>query len=261
MVRQEPSPADNSFCVVIKMASPQIEKGFTRIANEILERLVNTPLLGSEFQVLLCIIRKTYGYQNKVDIISLSQFQKATGLSRPTVVKTLKNLVTRKMVVKIYLPHDRISFSFNKNYDEWVVNISKLVKGKWVASKDVLTETSKDVLTHKRKKERIHTKEIDTPETSSGGLVSQVIKLFEEVNPATKSYYNRPPQRKACQSLIDEYGFEEVSKVIAFLPRSNKMSFVPTITTPIQLWEKYQALKDGLQRKKSELSTKGKGLA
>src|SRR3990167_1288652 len=160
------------------MASPQKENGYTAISNEILERLVNTPLLGSEYQVLFCIIRKTYGYQKKVDIISLSQFQKATGLSRPTVVKTLKNLVTRKMVVKIYLPHDRISFSFNKNYYECVVNISKLVKGKWVASKDVLTETSKDVLTHKRKKET-NTKEIAEINSAEGFSLKEEIKKLE----------------------------------------------------------------------------------
>lgn len=135
------------------MANPQKENGFTPIANEILERLVNIPLLGSEFQILFFIIRKTYGYRKKEDRISLTQFEKGTGLSRPTVVKTLKNLMARNMIVKIYLPDENKGYSFIKDHEKWVVNTHLLVKGKWITSKDVLTKTSKDVLTHKRKKE------------------------------------------------------------------------------------------------------------
>lgn len=158
------------------MASPQTENGYTKVANELLEEIVNTSLLGSEFQVLFAIIRRTYGFNKKQDVVSLSQFQKDTGLSRPTIVKTLKNLMARKMVVKIYLPEAKIAFSINKDYDSWVVNTSKLVKGKWVTSKDVLTETSKDVLTHKRKKE-IYTKEIATTSVAPFSLKEEIQKL------------------------------------------------------------------------------------
>jgi phage replication O-like protein O len=146
------------------MANPQKENGYTPIANEILENIVNTSLLGAEFQVLFFIIRKTYGYHKKQDRISLTQFEKGTGLSRPTVVKTLKNLMARNMVVKIYLPDGNVGYTFIKDHEKWVVKTHLLVKGKWSTSKDMLTETSKDVLTHKRKKD--NTKEIvasDTP--------------------------------------------------------------------------------------------------
>lgn len=140
------------------MANPQIENGYTKIANEILERLVNTPLLGAEFQVLLFIIRKTYGYNKKQDRISFTQFEKATGISRQTINKTIKNLITKGMIVKIYLPQGNIGYTFIKDHEKWVVKTHLLVKGKWATSKDVLTESGKDVLTHKRKKET--TKEI-----------------------------------------------------------------------------------------------------
>lgn len=146
------------------MANPQKENGFTPIANEILDKLVNISLLGSEYQVLFFIIRKTYGYHKKVDRISLTQFEKGTGLSRPTVVKTLKNLMARNMVVKIYLPDENKGYSFVKDHEKWIVKTHLLVKGKWETSKGVFTENGKGVLTHKRKKEI--TKDIvasDTP--------------------------------------------------------------------------------------------------
>jgi len=238
------------------MANPQKENGFTAIANEILEKLVNIPLLGSEFQVILFILRKTYGFQKKSDVISLTQFEKWTGVSRPTVVKTIKNLVLRKMVVKDALLGDKISFSFNKNYEDWLVKPAKLVKHRDRSSLARLTKSSKARLTHKRNKEI-------TKETSKGvnPLGAELIKLFEEVNPYCKKFYGNTTQRRACDELIETYGFEEVSRVIPALIKTNKMPFFPNITTPSQLLQKYQQLKDKWAQKKVELQTKGRGLA
>lgn len=233
------------------MANPQKENGYTAIANEILEKLVNTSLLGSEFQVLFFIIRKTYGYQKKADIISLSQFQKGTGISRPTIVKTIKNLISRNMIVKIYLPEDKISFSINKDYDSWVVNTSKLVKGKWVTSKHILTETSKDVLTHKRNKE--NTKEIILAEQSSADIV-KVIDSFKVVNPAFKKWYGNKTQRASIQSLIESHGLAKVLSVISILPKTNGISYVTTITTPQQLEDRWATLEAQLRKMKNEKS-------
>lgn len=160
------------------MANPQKENGYTPIANEILEKLVNTSLLGAEFQVLLFIIRKTYGYHKKQDRISFTQFEKATGLSRQTINKTIKNLISKGMIVKIYLPENNLGYTFIKDHEKWVVKTHLLVKGKWSTSKDVFTKTSQHVLTHKRKKE--NTKEIvvnDTPYS-----LKEEIKKLEESN-------------------------------------------------------------------------------
>lgn len=134
------------------MASPQKENGFTPIANEIVEALVKACLLGSEFQVVLFVIRKTYGWNKKYDIISLTQFEQGTGLSRPTVVKTLKNVVIKNIIIKTTLPSGKSALSFNKDYERWVVKAPLLVKSNGIYSKDALTATSKDALTHKRKK-------------------------------------------------------------------------------------------------------------
>ena len=49
---------------------PQIENGYTRIANEILDTLCMFSIPGECMQVLNCILRKTYGYQKKEDRIS-----------------------------------------------------------------------------------------------------------------------------------------------------------------------------------------------
>jgi len=234
------------------MANPQKENGFTPIANEILELLVNTALLGAEFQILLFIIRKTYGYHKKKDRISLTQFEKNTGLSRPTVVKTLKNLVSRGMIIKIILPNENVEYSFEKDHEKWVVNTALLVKHNDEGSKARLTETSKHGLTHKRKKD--NTK--DNSETSSPD-VPLLIKAFESLNPASKKFYGNTTQRKACESLISEYGLERVISVVEkTLPKTNGLKFFPTITTPLQLQDKWVALKSAIIKYKQEQKPK-----
>jgi Helix-turn-helix domain len=81
---------------------------------------------------------------------------------------------------------------------------------------------------------------------------ADIIKSFEVVNPSCKNMYGNITQRNACDELIETYSFEEVMKVIAILPKTNKMTYFPTITTPLQLWNNYQKLKDKLIQEKNK---------
>lgn len=136
------------------MASPQTEKGYTKIANELLDELVATHLPASEKSMMFFIIRKTYGYGKRADYISLTQFQKGLRYSRPVVCKALKNLVNRKMVVKTQL----LAISIEKDYEKWVVNTPLLVKSRNNLVKTQLPKLVKTQL-HTKEKRNI-TKEI-----------------------------------------------------------------------------------------------------
>lgn len=130
------------------MANPQKENGYTAIANELFERVIQLPIPASELRTLLFVLRKTYGFQKKQDRISLTQFEEGTGLSRPTVVTALKNLRARKILVTACLP----LISLNKDWESWVVTACLLVKRNNNFGNSVLTEIGNSVLTHKRKK-------------------------------------------------------------------------------------------------------------
>ena len=114
----------------------QIEDGkYTRIVNEILDQLVKRGLLGSEYQIILYIIRKTWGYNKTEDIISLTQFEQALNLSRHTVIKTIKNLEKHKILVKRSIPNSQYkAYKFNKYYNQWLVNPPALVQNKMKTS-------------------------------------------------------------------------------------------------------------------------------
>jgi len=136
------------------MANPQTENGFTRIANEILEMLSLCTLTGGQLRVIWVVIRKTYGYRKKQDYISLSQFEKYTGLTRGNVCTILKYLVSHKVLLK-----NNSFYKLNKNYEDWVVpHRTPLVPHKVIGSASQGTESSASQGTHKRKKENIQKK-------------------------------------------------------------------------------------------------------
>lgn len=54
------------------MANPQIENGYTVIANEILDHLYKQSLNGTELKVVMCILRYTFGFQRKSHKLSAS---------------------------------------------------------------------------------------------------------------------------------------------------------------------------------------------
>jgi phage replication O-like protein O len=96
------------------VASPQLEDGYFRIANEIAEALMRTNLSGYQSRILWAIFRKTYGYGKKEDWISNSQFVELTGLQKGHVSRAVKELRERSIVTK-----RGNKISFNKDYQQW----------------------------------------------------------------------------------------------------------------------------------------------
>jgi phage replication O-like protein O len=98
---------------------PQLEDGYTRIADELLEALIRTRIPGQAGQVLLFIIRKTYGFNKKEDAISLSQFESATGLSKSRVCHCIGKLEGMNLITK-YGKDGMTIYMINKQYSSWM---------------------------------------------------------------------------------------------------------------------------------------------
>jgi len=96
------------------VAKPELEDGFTPIANEILEKLARMPLAPNQWRVLLCIIRKTYGFHKKVDYIANFQIGDATGLCKAVVSRCLKELNDRQLITR-----KGKYIGFQKDWEKW----------------------------------------------------------------------------------------------------------------------------------------------
>lgn len=177
------------------MASPQIEDGYTQIANELLEAISLCKLSGSEFQVLWVIIRKTYGYQKISDSISLSQFCLATGINKQNVCRALSILIKKNMVIK----SDKAlitKYRIQKDYTIWVplsnlIRLSNLIKPVINSDKDSVINSE----TYKRNK---NTKETIYP------------PLFEQFWES----YPRKLEKKDCHTTWKKLNPEDKAKVI-----------------------------------------------
>ena len=100
------------------MANPQKENGHTDIANEIVEVFAVINLRPYEWRTLWALWRKTWGWHKKEDKISLTQFQKLTGLERRHQRKALKTLIEKNIITRnrdSYI----VSYSFQKDYTLW----------------------------------------------------------------------------------------------------------------------------------------------
>ncbi|WP_052659519.1 replication protein [Aeribacillus alveayuensis] len=109
------------------MADVQLEHGYTKIANEILERLALTKLSPTQFRLILVIWRYTYGFNRKDHAMSLSFLAEATGVHKQRIKQELDKLIENNIIIVT----EEGSFSksrklaFNKDYDTWGVQSSK----------------------------------------------------------------------------------------------------------------------------------------
>lgn len=240
------------------MASPQKENGYTPIANELVEALGKIRISGEASQVLWVILRKTYGYQKKADKIAVSQFSSCTSMSKIAVQKAITKLTSMKIITK--KGSDSVKeYCVVKDYSTWKpvpkkVALPKKVEG---GTKKGSKRYQKSV--QQKKKETI-TKEIPAPQ-SVAPLIVSLIDSFEAVNKAYKKWYARPPQREACQRLVEEHGLEQVQRVIKMLPVSNQTPYFPTITTPLQLEDKWAQLEAAWKKKRNEALINKNGIA
>lgn len=109
------------------MADVQLEHGFTKIANELLEAIQSFRFTQNQFKLLLALWRNTYGW-NKIECdFSISNIVRQTGLQRTRVIETLKSLEENKVIIEVQAPigtKPRI-VKFNKNYAEWTIKTYK----------------------------------------------------------------------------------------------------------------------------------------
>ncbi len=141
------------------MANPQWENGYTKIANDILEALAGIRINGEARQCLDVVLRKTYGFNKKEDIISLSQFTLITHLGKEHLCRNLNKLAKMNLIITQKGNGKGNIYRFNKDYSTWKPLPKKVTitqKGNKPLPKKVNT---KETLTKERKEKEYKEKE------------------------------------------------------------------------------------------------------
>lgn len=99
---------------------PQLEDGYTRIANELMEQVPKFKFNGTQLRIIIVIWRFTYGFKRKDHEFSVSFLAEAIDASRSQVDRELTALIDRNVVQVMGYGSTRSRIlQFNKNYEEW----------------------------------------------------------------------------------------------------------------------------------------------
>jgi len=114
---KEPAPF---FCFDMEnsKANPQLENGYVRIANELFEAMGKYPFSGAELKILIVVIRLTYGWGLKQNVISFSKIAYLSSLDARYTKRVVKRLVQDKVLIKYKHQRNNI-LGVNKDYLSW----------------------------------------------------------------------------------------------------------------------------------------------
>ncbi|HEE0642611.1 replication protein [Klebsiella pneumoniae] len=91
-----------------------LDDGFTRIANELLEAVMRAGLSQHQLLVLMAIMRKTYGFNKKSDWVSNEQLSELTGIL-PHKCSAAKSVLVKRGI----LTQTGRVIGINKTVSEW----------------------------------------------------------------------------------------------------------------------------------------------
>lgn len=98
--------------------SPQLENGYTRIANDLLDAMVAAGMTSRQWAVAMAIVRKTYGFNKKQDDIGLGQLAAMTGIDKAHLSRTVRELADLKILTRTVGTHGH-NLGINKNFNQW----------------------------------------------------------------------------------------------------------------------------------------------
>ncbi|PKN63250.1 MAG: hypothetical protein CVU57_20305 [Deltaproteobacteria bacterium HGW-Deltaproteobacteria-15] len=224
-----------------ELANPQLENGYTRIANEILEALARTNLSAYQARVLFVILRKTYGFGKKEDHIPVSQIVGLTGIHKAHVSRAIGELIERGIVTR---SGNKIGFS--KDYQGWRQLPRGATSHKVTPSGNRVTRSGykklPDGADSKEKKETLQKKEkIFSPDSLPYQLSENLFSCILKNDPKFK----KPNLQKWAQKMdallrIDDRTPEEIRAVIHWC-QSNSF-WRPHVQSTEALREKFSKL-------------------
>lgn len=203
-----------------------IDDGYTRFANELLEAIASADLTARQLKVMLAYVRKTYGFNKKTDRIADEQIAQLTGLSRQNVNKAKKELISMNCLFM-----DGNQIGVNREVSAWqfskclqVSNFVSKLETKSVSKLETLNVSKLE--THKR--HSLKTKENINKPPISPKKVSQKFDPLETELPdwlLAETWLSWVTYRKEIGKSIKSK--QSVTQAINVLCRSLEKGYTP----------------------------------
>ncbi|HHJ3127104.1 TPA: replication protein [Escherichia coli] len=203
-----------------------IDDGYTRFANELLEAIASADLTARQLKVMLAYVRKTYGFNKKTDRIADEQIAQLTGLPRQNVNKAKKELISMNCLFmdgnKIGVNREVSAWQFSKCLQ--VSNFVSKLETKNVSKLETLNVSKLE--THKR--HSLKTKENINKPPISPKKVSQKFDPLETELPdwlSAETWLSWVTYRKEIGKSIKSK--QSVTQAINVLSRSLEKGYTP----------------------------------
>ncbi|HBN1088044.1 TPA: replication protein [Enterobacter cloacae] len=131
---------------VVEHRVAQLEDGFTRVANELLDAVMASGLSETELCVVLAVWRKTYGYNKKMDWVSNDQLEQMIAKHHTHCSTAKSQLVAKKVLVQ-----EGRNVGMNTSIIEWKTKINGFCKTLAKPAKDSLAEVANKTLAESAK--------------------------------------------------------------------------------------------------------------
>lgn len=228
----------------VRMAD--LDDGYTRIANELLEKIISFPFTLRQQNLLLSVARKTYGYNKKTDWIGNKQLSELTGYPE-TRCSTIKNELIK---MNVLVTNGR-EVGINKNLVDWNADITRISKTFTKSVKKTFTKT----VNHPLPKE-VNTKDNTTKDNKDNTPISPKGETVCAENLAKEllAYYNQSRNAR-CQDyspflkVLDKYNLDEIKLVIDWFDATGKAKAKPQNICRITYFDGY--LSDAIKRQES----------
>ena len=214
----------------MKDGNPQLEDGFTRIANELFEDSLNKmPFrIPGPVSIYFAVMRETYGFSRKSAEISTERFKQITGISkRQNIHRAIKEAIQSHLINVIINDYKKYpTYSIQKNSSRWssVIKNDYRNQKRLRSSSKMITPVIKndDTLYVKETSKETSKETTPTPPESKNGNIP-----YDEI----KNLWNRVMEETEL-STID--GLSETRKrhLKARWNHSDK-------TKSLEWWEKY----------------------
>lgn len=104
----------------VATGKPDLDNGYTRIANELLEALCRAPVTGAEMRTLFAVVRLTYGWHRRANTVRAADVARMTNLHLQTVHAALRELTARGFLHSGGGGPGRArKIGLNKRYKQW----------------------------------------------------------------------------------------------------------------------------------------------
>ena len=207
---------------------PQLENGYLKLANELVEAYTRARIPGEAMQCLWVIIRKTYGFGKLEDRISISQFSLATGLKKQHAHRAISKLVELNLVTK---NGDGliVKYRINKDSSTWKLSPKKVTYPKKVTGVT-------------KKGDSQYPKKVNTKETLKDTITKESIySIFNFWNNQGITKHKTIDKHKpSINASLKEYTEMEIQKAI--------MNYSTVVNDPLYYWTHKWTLKEFLQR-------------